>query len=69
MKVNPNSLPLTTDDIITLRGKPVAKKIKELKNFALLSLEEWIYYNLNTKEQEYFLFKNGCLMNWQKKPF
>jgi len=69
MKINPKSPPLTIDDIVTLRGKPVAKRIKELKNSALLALEQWICYNLKTKEQEYFLFKNGSLMNWQKKPF
>jgi len=66
MKIKSNSFLLTTDDIITLRGKPVAKKVEELKNSSLFSSEEWIYYHLNTKEKERFVFKNGCLANWIK---
>jgi len=62
------SLPLTVDDIIHLRGEPVAKKINPSNNDVMRSLEEWIYYNVNVGEQECFSFKDGCLINWIKKP-
>jgi len=61
-------LPLTADDVMHLRGEPVAKKINPPNNKAIRSFEEWIYYNVNAKEQECFAFKDGTLINWTKKP-
>ncbi|MBI4833315.1 MAG: hypothetical protein HY811_00645 [Planctomycetes bacterium] len=58
-------LPLTTDDIMALRGKPVAKWLKPKKDSEPVS-EEWIYLFPQTNSKEHYLFKNGCLVNWKK---
>jgi hypothetical protein len=59
MKTLSKCPPLTPDDILILRGKPMAKKI-EYNN----SLEEWIYYNKRTNTCESYIFKNGQVVNW-----
>jgi hypothetical protein len=54
--------PLTPDDILTLRGQPVAKRIKPNNGS---SSEEWIYYNMNTNSKECYRFKNGKLAGYK----
>jgi len=60
--------PLTSDNILTLKGQPVTKMINPNQRKNVLAIEEWIYYNVSDREQECFSFKDGTLINWTKKP-
>ena len=64
---NPNCPPLTPDDILALRGQPMAKIIEPLKGSFNPAMEEWIYYNIKEKSKEIYLFRNNKLMNYQRK--
>jgi hypothetical protein len=58
--------PLTTDNILSLKGQPVSKKISP--NQAISSiLEEWNYYNGFNKTKECYLFENGRLVVYKKE--
>jgi hypothetical protein len=59
--------PLTPDDILTLRGNPMAKRIEPLKNSFTPAMEEWIYYNVKENVKEMYLFKNSKLIDYQTK--
>lgn len=67
MKTLTNCPPLTPDDIFTLRGNPMAKRIDPLKKSFTPAMEEWIYYNTKTKTKEHYSFKDGCLIGWVKE--
>lgn len=67
MKTKTSYPPLTPDDILTLRGDPVAKRIEPLKNSFNPAIEEWIYYRVNTNSKEHYVFKNGRLIEWSQK--
>jgi len=28
--------------------------------------EEWVYYDINTADEEHYFFQNGQLTNWEK---
>lgn len=66
-KIKANCLPFTSDDIITLRGQPIAKRVKPVKNSFLPLIEEWIYYQAQTNTKESYVFKNSRLINWRKE--
>ena len=67
-----SSLPLTSADIITLRGKPAVAKITKPsapnngQKPILQSREEWIYFDKDNKE--YYFFENEQLVRWKKIP-
>jgi hypothetical protein len=71
MKTLTKCLPLTQEDILILRGKPVAKRIESSQSQSK-QLEQWIYYTPiiraglsgDTKE-ECFIFKNGKLVGYK----
>jgi len=56
--------PLAKDDILTLKGLPVAKKIVIGKN--LSTTEEWVYYNMKARIKEYYIFQNERFINYRK---
>ena len=56
---------LTPDDILTLRGNPMAKRVEPLKNSFNPAIEEWIYYNVPDKTKECYQFKNGKLAGYK----
>lgn len=61
-----NYPPITPDDILTIRGDPVSKMIIPNHRLDSVSLEKWIYYTYkNTKE--FYLFKNGYLVGYEKE--
>jgi hypothetical protein len=68
MKTLSNYVPLTQDNILTLKGQPVTKVIKPNNRNNALDLEEWIYYNVpdKTKTKECYRFKNGRLVGYNK---
>lgn len=57
--------PLTPDNILALKGKPVAKMINPNNRKNALDFEEWIYYNVPDKTKECYRFKNGRLVNYK----
>lgn len=68
MKLKCNTCPLLTpNDILTLRGDPVAKRIEYGGNGSASALEEWTYYNTRTNTKESYVFKNGQLIGYKKK--
>ena len=69
MKTKTICPPLTQDEILNLRGQPMAKCIDPIHNDSL-PVEEWVYYkkNSHTYVQESYLFKNGRLVSWTTKP-
>jgi len=54
---------LTQDDILTLLGQPVAKRNESARK----AIEEWIYYDIKEKNTESYIFRNGKLVNYNKK--
>jgi hypothetical protein len=56
--------PLTPDDIITLKGQPITKKISPNRAVSA-TLEEWIYYNMINQTKERYIFKNNKLVNYR----
>jgi hypothetical protein len=57
-------LPLTSSELIALRGKPtVFKMIKPSST----NNSEWIYFN--TDNEEHYFFKDEELVRWEKIPF
>lgn len=62
MKMLNNCPPLTPEDILTLRGQPLAKMVTPSKH---ISQEEWIYYNPQENNKESYVFNNGKLV-WYK---
>jgi hypothetical protein len=72
MKTLTKCLPLTQEDILVLRGKPVAKKIIQLHGSIPRYEEEWVYYTPFDKDglrgdtkEESFIFKNGKLAGYK----
>ena len=69
MKTSTKYPPLTPDDILTLRGQPVAKRNDSFRK----PIEEWIYYHDNYQNnrhafvQESYLFRDGRLVSWTEK--
>lgn len=64
MKTLTNYPPLTSDDILALKGQPMAKKVKPNNG---LTQEEWIYYRASINSKEHYIFKNGRLIEWSLK--
>jgi len=65
----PSCPPLTPDDILTLRGKPLGKWVGPTKDSNLRierRTQKWIYVSLHTNIEEHYFFKNGYLTGWQK---
>ena len=65
----PSCPPLTPDDILTLRGKPMVKWIEPAKDLRLpmeRRAQKWIYASLHTNTEEHYLFKDGYLAGWKK---
>lgn len=60
-----NCPPLTQDEIIALRGQPVAKIIEPGRNDSTVNLEEWTYFNIQTNNKESYVFKNGKLIEYK----
>ncbi|MBI4835193.1 MAG: hypothetical protein HY811_10335 [Planctomycetes bacterium] len=61
--------PLTTDDIFTLRGKPMVKCIEPAKNLNLpveRRNQKWVYVSLHTNNEEHYFFKDGYLVGWKR---
>lgn len=58
--------PLTSDDILTLYGQPVTKRIDSVNNSPAIQIEEWIYYNNRANVKESYVFKNGKLTNYRE---
>jgi hypothetical protein len=63
--------PLTTSDIVTLRGKPMVKIIKPNKKGSAKSLylpqkEEWVYLSVHDNSTEHYFFVNEFLLGWRK---
>lgn len=56
--------PLSPNDILNIRGQPVTKKIKSIRN-SPLELEEWGYYNNRENTKELYMFKNGRLVKYK----
>jgi len=68
MKSNTTAYPpLTSDDILVLRGQPVTKKIAPADNSGIMEAEEWAYYNKQGMTKEYYLFNNGMLISYKKE--
>lgn len=57
--------PLTAEDILALRGNPLAKKIEALKDSLNQTKEEWTYYNAWTDSMESYVFKDGELIAYK----
>lgn len=55
--------PFRPEDILSVRGKPAAKKV-EHRNNPSRPLEEWAYFSANTKEC--FFFINNRLVGWSE---
>jgi hypothetical protein len=53
--------PLTTNDILTLRGQPMSKRNESLRN----PIEEWIYYNPRRNNKESYVFKKEKLIRYK----
>lgn len=68
MKRNGNACPpLTPNDVIILRGEPMAKKIESVHNSHNEEIEEWTYYNTQTNIKEFYVFKDGQLIDYKHK--
>jgi hypothetical protein len=68
MKTNLSNYPLLTpDDILILRGKPVAKRIEQTGKNPLSLSEEWVYYHINSNTAELFTFKDGQLITYEEE--
>jgi len=65
MKTLSKCPPLTPDDILTLRGNPVSKRIEAKRNSSATKIEEWIYYNESAKIKESYSFKDGRLISYK----
>jgi len=52
---------LTPNDIIILRGQPLAKRNESSRK----PVEEWMYYNAKTKTKELYVFKNETLVEYK----
>jgi hypothetical protein len=57
--------PLTPEDILTLRGQPMAKRIKSCQDYSIPAEEEWVYYEPNTNSKECYTFGNGKLVGYK----
>ncbi|MBI4833524.1 MAG: hypothetical protein HY811_01720 [Planctomycetes bacterium] len=61
--------PLTTADILTVRGKPALKRIEPVKSRRELQKnEEWVYFFIYNNTKEYYFFEKGRLVGWKKAP-
>ncbi|MBI4833919.1 MAG: hypothetical protein HY811_03755 [Planctomycetes bacterium] len=68
---NPVCPPLTTGDIVTLRGKPMVKIIKPGNKNAgrelrLTQKEEWVYLSIQDNSNEHYFFDGEHLVGWKK---
>jgi len=62
-----NGLTLSQDNILTLRGQPMVKKIDTVYNSPLAEIEEWTYYNMKANTKESYCFRNGNLIKYKKE--
>lgn len=60
--IKANCPPLTPEEVFSLRGEPVAKRVQLTLRSSVPTKEEWIYYRSNTKES--YLFERGQLVEW-----
>ncbi|MBI4834173.1 MAG: hypothetical protein HY811_05080 [Planctomycetes bacterium] len=61
--------PLTTDDILALRGKPLSKWVEPTKDSKLpieRREQKWVYVSLHTNNEDHYFFKNGYLIGWER---
>jgi hypothetical protein len=66
-----NYPPITTEEIITLKGVPMSKRIRFINKSAesSKSMEEWVYYSDKDNTKEYYLFKSGKVIGYKKEVF
>jgi hypothetical protein len=57
--------PFTKDDILTLRGQPMAKIVVPGKTSFPPQSEEWSYYNALQNIKEHYVFKNGRFVGYK----
>lgn len=57
--------PLSQNDIIILRGKPVIKEVKTNGNLPE-TIEKWEYINGDSNLKESYFFCNNRLIGWAK---
>lgn len=60
-----NYPPLTQDDILILRGQPMAKQVEHNRYSSLPQSEEWSYYNAIQNIKEHYVFKNSRLVGYK----
>ncbi|MBI4833348.1 MAG: hypothetical protein HY811_00810 [Planctomycetes bacterium] len=65
--------PLSTDDLVVLRGKPMAKIIQPINNHPHpakdsfpSTTEEWVYISIRDNSNEHYFFENQQLVGWKK---
>ncbi|MBI5359861.1 MAG: hypothetical protein HZA48_04675 [Planctomycetes bacterium] len=58
--------PFTTEDILCVRGKPMAKEVRTASNRNSARHEEWIYSHVSGNMKERYIFTDGYLVGWQK---
>lgn len=58
--------PFTTEDVLCVRGKPMAKEVRTINNRNSAKQEEWIYSHVNGNTKEKYIFTDGYLVGWQK---
>jgi hypothetical protein len=68
MRSKYSKLTLTSNKILALKGKPMAKIIKTTDDSLSRLTEEWVYYEVASNLQESYLFDDGYLVNCIKKP-
>jgi hypothetical protein len=66
MKTKTAYPPLTSDDILILRGQPVTKKIAPTHNYGIIEVEEWGYYK-EAMNKEYYIFRDGWLVGYKEE--
>jgi hypothetical protein len=60
-----NCPPLTPDDILAIRGEPMAKQVEHDRVSSIPQSEEWSYYNTAQNIKEFYMFKNGHLVEYR----
>ena len=58
--------PFSPEEILSLRGQPVAKKIEQNRK-AAAPVEEWVYLSGNSHRKECYFFINNHLVGWSEE--